>query len=167
MYATHQCARFSLDPSGKHAEAIIYIVRYLRNTRDKGMILDPHKDKYFEVFADADVTGLWNKDTASEDVSIAKLRTGYIIFFAGCPVLWVSKLQTQVALSTTEAEYIALSKSLRDMIPVMELLKELKKKGFSIYSACPTVYCKAFEDNSGAMELARIPKMCPRTKHIN
>ena len=82
-------------------------------------------------------------------------------------MFWVSKLQTKVALSSTEAEYIALSQSLRDMIPVMELLKELKKKGFSIYSACPTVYCKAFEDNSGAMELTRIPKMCPRTKHIN
>ena len=96
-----------------------------------------------------------------------KVKNGYILTFAGCPVLWASKLQTQIALSTTDAEYIALSQSLRATIQVMELLKELKREGFSTYSSSPTVYCKAFEDNSGALELARTPKMRPRTKHIN
>ena len=50
---------------------------------------------------------------------------------------------------------------------MMQLLQELKDQGFSIYSTEPKVYCKAFEDNSGAIELARLPKMRPRTKHIN
>ena len=49
----------------------------------------------------------------------------------------------------------------------MELLKELKREGFSTYSASPKVYYKDFEDNSGAMELGRTPKIRPRTKHIN
>ena len=49
----------------------------------------------------------------------------------------------------------------------MQFLDELKEKGFSVYSTEPKVYCKAFEDNSGALELARLPKMRPRTKHIN
>ena len=43
-------------------------------------------------------------------------------------MLWVSKLQTKVALSSTEAEYIALSQSLRETTPVMELLKGIKEK---------------------------------------
>ena len=86
---------------------------------------------------------------------------------ADCPLFWSSKLQTQIALSTTEAEYIALSQALRDLIPIMNLLLELKEHGLPIVSEVPRVHCKAFEDNSGALELARLPKLRPRTKHIN
>ena len=83
------------------------------------------------------------------------------------PDIWASKLQSQIALSTTEAEYLALSQALRDTIPVMELLQEIKGKGFKTLSTSPRVFCKAFEDNTGALELVRLPKMRPRTKHIN
>ena len=72
-----------------------------------------------------------------------------------------------MALSTTEAEYIALLQALRDVIPVMQLIQEFQKLGFKILSLCPKVYCKAFEDNAGALELARTPKLRPHTKHIN
>ena len=72
-----------------------------------------------------------------------------------------------MALSTTEAEYIALSMSLRDVIPAMELVAEVRSKGFPVLCTEPYVYCKVFEDNSGALELARLPKFRPRTKHIN
>ena len=112
-------------------------------------------------------SGNWNKAFAQSDPSTAKSRSGWIIFYAGCPVCWASKLQTQVALSTTEAEYIAMSMALRDVIPVMNLIKEIKSKGFSVICNKPHVYCKVFEDNSGALELARLPKLRPRTKHIN
>jgi len=50
---------------------------------------------------------------------------------------------------------------------MIEILKEMKLKGFDIYSDVPRVYCKAFEDNSGALEMARLPKMRPRTRHVN
>jgi hypothetical protein len=129
--------------------------------------LDPTSTKSLEVYADADFAGNWNKGTAPDDPSTAKSRTGFVITFAGCPITWSSKLQTQIALSSTEAEYIALSQSLRDAIPIMQFLEELKTHGFDVFSTEPKVYCKAFEDNSGALELARLPKMRPRTKHIN
>jgi hypothetical protein len=58
-----------------------------------------------------------------------------------------------------KAEYIALSQSLREVIPMMQLPQELKDKGFSIDSTEPKIYCKEFEDYSGAVELARLPKM--------
>ncbi len=77
------------------------------------------------------------------------------------------KLQSQVELSTTEAEYIAMSHALRDIIPIMGLLQEMRERGFKVLCTEPYVYCKVFEDNSGALELARLPKLRPRTKHIN
>jgi hypothetical protein len=104
---------------------------------------------------------------AHVDPSTAKSRSGWIVFYAGCPVCWASKLQSQVALSTTEAEYIAMSMALRDVIPVMNLIEEIKSKGFQVICTKPYAYCKVFEDNSGALELARLPKLRPRTKHIN
>ena len=45
-------------------------------------------------------------------------------------------------------------------------MKELKQQGFELHDTLPKVYCKAFEDNEGALEMARTPKMRPRTKHI-
>ncbi len=101
------------------------------------------------------------------DPSTAKSRSGWIVFYAGCPVCWASKVQSQVALSTTEAEYIAMSMALRDVIPVMNLIDEIKTKGFKVICTQPYVYCKVFEDNSSALELLCLPKLRPRTKHIN
>ena len=49
----------------------------------------------------------------------------------------------------------------------MQLLEEMKSRGFEVICTSPHVYCKTFEDNSGALELARLSKLCPRTKHIN
>jgi hypothetical protein len=78
-----------------------------------------------------------------------------------------SKMQTQIALSTTESEYIALSTALREVIPLMELIKELKAAGFEFGATTPTLHCKVFEDNSACLEISNIHKMRPRTKHIN
>ena len=49
----------------------------------------------------------------------------------------------------------------------MELMDDLKDRGYDLISTDPIVYCKAFEDNSGALEITRLPKMRPRTKAIN
>ena len=106
-------------------------------------------------------------NNSPDDASTAKSRSGFIVFYAGCPIIWKSILHTQVALSTTEIEYISMPQSLRDTIPIINLVKEIQKKKISTISSVPSVYCKAFEDNSGALEIAKSPKMRPRTKHIN
>jgi hypothetical protein len=49
----------------------------------------------------------------------------------------------------------------------MNLLHEMREREFQVICNEPYVYCKVFEDNSGALELARLPKLRPRTKHIN
>ena len=166
-YAVHQVARFSANPKQSHAAAVIHLVKYLKDTKDKGIILDPNQDESFEVYADADFSGNWFKKTAEHDASTSKSRSGYVITIFGCPIIWQSKLQTQIALSTTEAEYIALSQSLRETIPILNLFKELQAKSFNQNYVPPKVHCKAFEDNMGALELSKVPKMRPRTKHIN
>jgi hypothetical protein len=84
---------------------------------------------------------LWNKTFAPVDPSTSKSRSGWIIFYAGRPVSWASKLQSQVALSTTEAEYIAMSQSLRDIIPIMGLLQEMREQNFM--SCAPSPMCTA------------------------
>jgi hypothetical protein len=166
-YATHQIAKYSADPRQPHGEAILYLVRYLKKTRDLGLKFNPDSTKGFECYCDADFSGNWNKAFAHIDPSTAKSRSGWVVFYANCPIIWASKLQTQVTLSTTEAEYIALSMALRDVIPIMLLIQEMKERNFQVICTEPYVYCKVFEDNSGALELARLPKLRPRTKHIN
>ena len=87
--------------------------------------------------------------------------------YMGCPLTWKSQLQTEIALSSTESEYTGLSYALREAIPIMEVLKEMKLHGFKIHHTVPNVKCEVFEDNSGALEMARTHKFRPRTKHIN
>jgi hypothetical protein len=60
-----------------------------------------------------------------------------------------------------------MSQALRDIIPIMGLLQEMREQDVKVFCTKPYMYCKVFEDNSGALELARLPELCPRTKHIN
>ena len=115
-YCSHQCARFSENPKVIHGKAVDHIVKYLMKTKDDGLIFKPMKSKCIDVYADVDFCGNWIKETTEDDVSTAKSRSGYVIAYAGCRIIWASKLQTQVALSTTEVEFIVLSQALRETI---------------------------------------------------
>ena len=165
-YAVHQCARFSADPKQSHASAVKRIGKYLLATKDKGMILNP-KNHSFDCWVDADFVGNWDRVNADVDPGTAKSRAGYIITYGACPIVWASKMLQEVALSTTEAEYCAISMSLRDVIFLMQLLEETAVElPWETSKERPKVHCKLFEDNSGALEMARLPKMRPRTKHL-
>ena len=85
----------------------------------------------------------------------------------GAPILWKSQLQTEIALSKTESEYIGLSYALRDTIPIMNMLQEMSNHGIEVNNNKPTVTCNGFEDNSGTLEMAKVHTFRPRTKHIN
>jgi hypothetical protein len=132
MYATHQVAKYSSDPRQPHGEAILHIVRYLKRTRDLGLKFKPNPNKGFKCFCDADFSGNWSKGFAQVDPSTAKSRSGWIVFYAGCPVCWASKLQSQVALSTSEA-----------VIPIMNLIGEMKDKSFQVICTQPYVYSRS------------------------
>jgi len=123
-YSVHQCARFSTAPKCSHELAVRRIVRYLKGTATKGYFLNPSTTKTLDCYVDANFAGNWTPLT-SQDPSSVKSRTGYVILFANCPLLWASKLQTEAALSTTEAECIALSQAMRDLIPLRALLQDI------------------------------------------
>jgi hypothetical protein len=165
-YAVHQFARFASNPRESHANAIKYLCRDLLGTKDKGIILRPDVTKSFEVHVGCDFAGNWNKEDTMNDPSMAKSRTGYVISYAGCPIILASKLQTKVVLSTTESEYVGLSESLRIVIVMMKLFKEMQEQGVDVPKTNHVVYCKLFEDNAGAIHLAKAPKMRPRMRHI-
>ena len=167
-FAVHQCARFVSDPRKEPGDAVRWLGRYLKGTRTMGTILKPMSGKDLEVFVDASFCGDWcPKEQAASDRDTARSWHGYIIRYPGCPLLWKSQLQTEIALSSTESEYTGLSYALRDAIPIMELLKEMKKQGFPIETAQAKAHCQVFEDNSGALEMAKVHKYWPRTKHLN
>lgn len=116
-FAVHQCARFSHMPKQSHAIAVKRILRYLKGTKDKGMLFKPTDDFAVDCYVDADFAGLWGIEYDQDPVCV-KSCTGYLINFMGCPLIWVSKLQTLIALSTIEAEYIALSTAMRELISI-------------------------------------------------
>ncbi len=88
-FAVHQCARLTAAPRRIHEIAIRWIVRYLKATSTKGYILKPSASRSLDCYVDADFAGTWTPGT-SEDPSSVKFRTGYVITFASCPVLWSS-----------------------------------------------------------------------------
>jgi hypothetical protein len=69
-----------------------------------------------------------------------------------------SKMQTEIALSTTEVEYIALSTALRNCNFLMELVFRMKIEGVDMEAITPTLHCRAFKDNSRTVELATVHK---------
>ena len=116
-----------------------------------------------DCFVDADFAGTWTRDT-SNIASSAHSRTGYTITFANCPILWSSKLQSEIALSPMEAEYISLSQALRDVIPLQAMMQELNTI-FKYSIAKIMTHSTVFEDK-GCVDLNAAPTMRPRTRHI-
>ena len=70
-FAAHSCARFCENPGATHYQAVEHIVKYLKKTREKGIIMKPDKSKSLEVYADADFSRNWYKHTAADDASTA------------------------------------------------------------------------------------------------
>jgi hypothetical protein len=157
---------FCNNPQRKHEEAVKHICRYLLKTKDEGMILHPNKTRGLECFVDADWAGSW-QERSSHDPLSSHSRSGFVVLYAGCPIIWGSKMQQLIALSTTEAEYIALSTALRDIIHVIHLLEELQSHGFNIHHPTPKVTCRTFEDNKCCIEIATNHKTRARTKHLS
>ena len=130
-----------------------------------GMIFTPDQSKGIECYVNADFGGGWNSIDSNCPANVLS-RTGYVIMYCGCPLVWSSKLQTEIALSTTEAEYIALSQSMRELIPLIGMLSEISPV-FGVVKRPPNIKCSLFEDNNSCLTLAKAPRMNPRTKYIS
>jgi hypothetical protein len=174
-YAVHQCARFCTRPTALHELAVKRIARYLLLTKDKGLILKPSKTFNLDMYVDADFAGMWHQEHTHLRENVLS-RTGYIITFCGCPIHWASKLQTEIALSTTEAEYIALSMGTRELLPLRRILQEITQHSL-VHLPIPDHYSttmssnmqatRVYEDNASCIVLAHSEGIKQRTEHIS
>jgi len=125
------------------------ILKYLQGTVDVGLTYR-RTGKSLYGFVDAD----WAN--CPED---RRSYTGYAFVLAGCPVTWESRKQRTVALSSTKAEYMALSEATKEALYLTRFVKDL---GFDRLSRV-CILC----DNNGARKLAENPVFHGRTKHID
>ena len=124
---------------------------------------------------DADFGGLWGSENEQDPISV-KSRTGFFIMFMGCPLLWISRLQTRIVSNTMESGYVALSQSMRDIISAREIFKEMYAHVLDEDTCVPSYstkhrfgslpQSKVYEDNKSRLKFAFLPKMAPRTKDI-
>jgi hypothetical protein len=173
-YAVSQVARFSHHPKKTHASAVKTILRYLSGTINQGVIYMRPKQFSLECFVDADFAGLYGSESPEDPISV-KSRTGYIISVGGCYIMCKSQLQTTIALSTSEAEYGALSQSMRATLPIRDTMLEIletvdmkdlnNQRPFGTRQDLLKFQTTFHEDNSTALSLAINQKITSRTKH--
>jgi hypothetical protein len=164
-FAVSQVARFSHSPRQSHATAIKTIVRYLSRTADKGIVMRPNGRLNLDCYVDADFAGLYKREPDLEPASV-RSRSGYLVNLGDCPILWRSQLQTEIALSTLEAEYCALSHSLRTVLPLHRMIVEIVSCLKLPHDLKATVSARVFEDNNGALLLATKQRVTARTKYF-
>lgn len=134
-----------------HYSAVKRIFRYLKGTTDTGITYSPDPNNFNLIaYCDADYGG---------DLTGRKSTSGFVVTLGGSPISWASRLQRNVATSTTEAEYVAISVCAKDVIWYKRLLKELK---MNIELPIPI-----YSDNQGAIKLSKNPMFHNRTKHID
>ena len=132
---------------------------------EDGLVLAPNSMLDIDCFVDADFAGLWPHEEKL-DPSCVKSRTGFVICVANCPIIWSSKLQTDIATSTMEAEYNALSMAMKELIPLKRLVQTVSNSIGLGKETITTFKTTVWEDNVGALTLAKMEpgRTTPRSK---
>ena len=118
------------------------------------------------MFVDADFSGLFGYEDDQDPVSV-KSRTGFVLTLFGCPIIFQSKLQKEICLSSTAAEYVAFSMGMRELLPMRALLKEISTKLKLDILKTSLVRSTVFEDNQGCLSLVNVPKMSTRNEYLS
>ncbi|KAE8734764.1 hypothetical protein F3Y22_tig00000715pilonHSYRG00142 [Hibiscus syriacus] len=138
---------YMANPGKEHWNTIKRILRYIKGTSNVALCYGG-SNLLINGYVDSDYAGGLDK---------SKSTTGYVFKIAGGTISWVSKLQSIVATSTTEAEYIAATQASKEAIWLKMLLEELGHN---------QEYVSLFCDSQSALHLARNPAFHSRTKHI-
>lgn len=137
-------------PTERNWQAAKRVMRYLKATQSKRLCLSSSGSTTLECFVDADWAG---------DRRDRKSTSGYL-FIIGCSTIaWSSRKQSTVALSSTEAEYVAASQASRELVWLRQLLHDL---GEAVKGAT-----MVHEDNQGCIKLVTSERCGQRTKHID
>ena len=141
-YAIGSCARFSANPTKCHWTAVKRIMRYLKGTINFGLTYRSTIPSDLLGYSDADWAG---------DVNDRKSTSGYVFLICGGAVSWRSKKQSCVALSTAEAEYMALSSATQEATWMKQLIGDLKTE-------VPSKPVRIYEDNQLTICIAKNPQ---------
>ena len=147
-HAVGVVSRFMSNPGKMHWEGVKWIFRYLRGTKDKVLNFGGKG---------LSLTGYVDADLAGSDLDKRRSTSGYVFTYGGTAVSWTSKLQKVVALSTTEAEYVAVTEAAKEMVWLQNFLSELGKEQSN---------GELYSDSQSAIHLAKNPAFHSRTKHI-
>ena len=120
-------SRFMANPGKEHWNAVKWIFRYLTGTRDFGILFDQR--------ASIEAVGYVDSDYVRE-LDSRKSMTSYVFRFAGSPICWKSTLQDAIALSTTEAKYMVMTKAGKEVVWLSGLVIELGFKQDSMVLHC-------------------------------
>jgi hypothetical protein len=158
--ATQEVARFVANPGPEHWAAVERLLRYLSKTADKPLVYRPASFASPSLQAhglDARLVSHSDSDWAG-DPDTSRSRTGWIVHFGGCLVAWRSVIQSSVAQSSCEAEYIAAGAAANELVWWRQLCADL---GYPMRGASP-VRC----DSEAAVGLAKHSGKFEATKHI-
>ena len=133
----------------EHWKAAKRVLRYLKGTINVGLTYKSDGQP-IKGYVDADWGGC---------IEDRRSHTGYLFLLNGSPISWDSRKQKTVALSTIEAEYMAMSECAKESVYLQRFLHEL---GFNDLAVL-TMYC----DNRSAIKLAENPVYHSRSKHID
>ena len=143
-------ARFQANPGIDHWNALMHVIGYIKNTMDYGLTYSRDYELSPIAYVDADYGGC--RDTR-------RSTSGYVFMMAGGAVTWSSKRQTTVALSTVEAEYVAMSRCAQQMVWMHNWLDEV-----DIKHSLPGIIKG---DNRGAIALTKNTRDHGKVKHID
>lgn len=150
-YIVTQLSRFLEKPGLPHWNAAIRVLRYLNSTRHHGIVYQRGTGKVIvEAFSDAD----WGSNTDDR-----RSVSGVLINIGKAPVVFKSKYQRTVALSSAEAEYMALSLCTQEVLWARAMLKDMGQEQVG--------GTQIWEDNQGAIALANNAGYHARTKHVD
>lgn len=148
-FTVSSLSQFNNSYSNIHWTAVKRVLRYLKGTADLGLVYEGDTEP-LKGFVDAD----WGNCLVNR-----RSFTGYTFILSGCAISWEARKQRTVALSSTEAEYMALSEAAKETIHLHGFLQEL-----SLHDLTNVV---VFNDNLGAKKLADNPIFHSRSKHID
>lgn len=148
-FAVGMASHFMENPTKAHYQVVKRILRYVKNTAELGVRYERGGNNELQVYTDSDYAG---------DLDDRRSTSGFVFLIAGGAVSWSSKKQPIVALSTTEAEYIAAVSCATQGIWITRVLGRIGEH----QESCIIVKC----DNSSTIQLSKNPVLHGRSKHI-
>ena len=148
-FSVGQAAKFAHNPGPRHWTALKRILRYLKGTMELCLTYTKTGKPEIQGYSDSDWAG---------DVDTRRSTTGCVFIRLGGAILWKSSQQKGVALSSTEAELVAISNSARKALWVRRSMKSMNCRQIS-----PTII---FEDNQGTIAISGNERITQRTSHI-